>query len=264
MGIDFDRPGKSVHRLVIGSGADEFATGQICVINNGPGPRVLVVAGVHGDEYEAQLALHLLVTQLELEAVRGRLIIIPEVNFPASSQGTRCAPSDGLNMNRTFPGDPTGSPTQRLAAFLIDTVLSQVDLVIDVHSGGPTYKGDPIVFGFTGPACKVSEAELVRTMEAFGLPYVTHQDITATTLGGAAVAVGTAAIEPEGGGTTLIEGGSVDIFHQGLLRGLTYIGVLEGAPTGGSVSRHLNVRDQNMLRHLWRACWSTGCEWGRP
>jgi predicted deacylase len=247
MAIDFERPGKSIQEIIIETDAGPLAAGRLCIVNNGPGPRVLVVAGVHGDEYEAQLALHRLVAKLDADTVRGRLIVIPEANFPASSNGTRCSPSDGLNMNRTFPGERAGSPTQRLAAFLIHDVLSQADLLIDVHSGGPTYKGDTIVFGFSSAASKVPQAELVGTMEAFGLPYVTHQDITSTTLVGAAAA-GTAAIELEGGGTTLIEGGNVDVFLQALLRGLAHFGVLaSGPPTAGSVSRHLDVRADNMF-----------------
>jgi predicted deacylase len=248
MDIDFERPGKSIHRPVVGTDSVAVPAGHVCVINNGPGPRVLVVAGVHGDEYEAQLALHRLIARIEPDAVRGRLVIIPEANFPASSHGTRCSPSHGLNMNRTFPGDRAGSPTQRLAAFLIHNVLPWADLLIDVHSGGPTYKGDPIVFGFSNAASKMPECELVGIMEAFGLPYVTHQDITSSTLVGTAAAAGIAAIELEGAGTTLIEGGNVDVFLQGLLRGLAHIGVLAGEPpTTGSVSQHLDVRAENMF-----------------
>ena len=100
MDIDFERPGKSIHYPVIGTDAEAVPAGHVCVIDNGPGPRVLVVAGVHGDEYEAQLALHRLVSRVEASAVRGRLIMMPEVNFPASSHGTRTSPADGLRATR--------------------------------------------------------------------------------------------------------------------------------------------------------------------
>jgi predicted deacylase len=43
--------------------------------------------------------------------VRGQLIILPALNFPASQAGTRTSPIDGVNLNRAFPGDP-----QRLAS----------------------------------------------------------------------------------------------------------------------------------------------------
>lgn len=248
MAIDFEKAGKSIQDIVIDTDAGPLFAGRLCVVNNGPGPRVLVVAGIHGDEYEAQLALHRLVARLDADSVHGRLIVVPEANFPASANGTRCAPSDGANMNRTFPGDRAGTPTERLAAFLFHDVLPEADLLIDVHSGGPGYKGEAIAFAFHGPACRVPEAEVVRMMEAFGLPYITWQDGIASTFVGAAAAAGTAAIELEGAGTTLIEEGNVDVFADALLRGLVHFGVLAGdPPAGGTVSRHLDVRPENMF-----------------
>ena len=248
MTIDFARPGKSIQPITVETEAGPLDAGNICILNNGEGPRVLLVAGIHGDEYEAQLALHALVARLEADDVRGRLIVIPEANFPASSNGTRTAPSDGANMNRTFPGDAAGTPTERLSAFLFDTVLPQADLLIDVHSGGPTYKGEAIAFAFHSPACKVAEADVVRMMEAFGLPYITYQDGIDTTYVGAAAKAGTAAIELEGAGTTLVEAHAAETFADALLRGLVHYGSLRGAaPASGTAPRHLDVRPENMF-----------------
>ena len=248
MTIDFGKAGKSIEEIVIDTGIGPLAGGQVCVINNGSGPRVLIVAGIHGDEYEAQLALHRLVKRLDAGKVRGRLIIIPEANFPASSNGTRCAPSDNLNMNRTFPGNPAGSPTERLAAYLFNEVLPEADLLIDVHSGGPTYKGEAIAFAFHSSTGTVSEAAVKEMLNAFGLSYVTYQDGIESTFVGAAAAAGTAAIELEGGGTPLIEQSNVDVFVDGLLRGLCHFGVLAmDPPAGGTVAGHLDVRPENMF-----------------
>ncbi|WP_018182821.1 succinylglutamate desuccinylase/aspartoacylase family protein [Kaistia granuli] len=246
--IDFDKAGKTFHDIVIPTEAGPVSAGRLCVINNGPGPRVLVVAGIHGDEYEAQLSLHRLVAAIDAEAVRGRLILIPEANFPASSQGARCAPSDGTNMNRTFPGNASGTPTERLSHFLFHEVLPQVDLVIDVHSGGPTYKGEAIAFAFHTPECAVSEPQVVAMMEAFRLPYITYQDGISSTLVGAAAEAGIAAIELEGGGTTLVHSTVADEFLVALQEGLKHFGVLDGAPKAtGRLSRHLDVRPENMF-----------------
>lgn len=248
MKIDFEKAGKSVQDIVIDGADGPIHGGTVCVVNNATGPRVLIVAGIHGDEYEAQLALHRLAAMVDETSVRGRLIIVPEANFPASSNGTRCSPVDGANMNRTFPGNRAGSATERLAAFLFHDVMPHADILIDVHSGGPTYKGEAISFAFHGPDCAVSETAVVAIMDAFGLPYVTYQDGISTTFVGAAAEAGTAAIELEGGGTTLVESGNADIFVDGLLRGLAHHGVLAIAPpAGGLVSRHLDVRPENIF-----------------
>jgi N-alpha-acetyl-L-2,4-diaminobutyrate deacetylase len=248
MTIDFERPGKSVQDLVVETDQGRISAGSVCVINNGPGPRVLIVGGIHGDEFEAQLALHGLIAQIDEKTVRGRLIIIPEVNRPASGVFQRCAPSDGANLNRCFPGNRNGSPTERLAACLFEDIRPQADLLIDVHSGGPSYTGEAIAFAFHGPACKMPEAEIVAVMDAFGLPYVVYQPGISSTFVGAAPDAGVAAIELDGGGTTLIESVNIEIFRDGLLRGLVHLGALAiEPPPHGLVSRHLDVLAQNMF-----------------
>ena len=61
--------------------------------------------GNYGDEYEGQIALNNLIRTLEPQHIRGRLIILPALNFPAAMAGRRVSPLDGLNLNRVFPAD---------------------------------------------------------------------------------------------------------------------------------------------------------------
>src|SRR5437764_8855976 len=82
---------------------------------NGDGPRILLMAGNHGDEYEGQVALGRLIRDLDPAEVRGHIIILPSANFPAAMAGTRTSPLDQGNLNRSFPGDPTGGPTAQIA-----------------------------------------------------------------------------------------------------------------------------------------------------
>src|SRR5713101_4340778 len=56
---------------------------------NGRGPRILLMAGNHGDEYEGQVALGRLIRTLEPSEVRGQIIILPSANFPAAMAGSR-------------------------------------------------------------------------------------------------------------------------------------------------------------------------------
>ena len=117
--IDFDRAGKqhgfirlphSVHRSAYG-----WIPIPVACIKNGDGPRILLIAGNHGDEYEGQVALGKLIRSLKAEEVRGRIIILPSANFPAAMAGMRTSPLDEGNLNRSFPGDPYGGPTAQIA-----------------------------------------------------------------------------------------------------------------------------------------------------
>jgi Succinylglutamate desuccinylase / Aspartoacylase family len=50
----------------------------VASIKNGNGPRILLMAGNHGDEYEGQVALGKLIRSLEPAEVSGRIIICPQ------------------------------------------------------------------------------------------------------------------------------------------------------------------------------------------
>src|SRR5207302_483256 len=76
------------------------------------------MAGNHGDEYEGQVALGRLIRELDPAEVQGRIIILPSANFPAAMAGSRTSPLDQGNLNRSFPGDPTGGPTAQIAYYI--------------------------------------------------------------------------------------------------------------------------------------------------
>ena len=86
-----------------------------------PGPRVVITAGVHGGEFTPIDAAVRLADRLDPDEVHGQVIICPVANPPAVYQGRlNISPVDGVNLNRVFPGDPAGGPTERLAAWLFD------------------------------------------------------------------------------------------------------------------------------------------------
>ncbi|MCT9078272.1 succinylglutamate desuccinylase/aspartoacylase family protein [Streptomyces fulvoviolaceus] len=102
-----------------------------------PGPRVLITAGVHGGEFTGIDAATRLAALLEPGELHGQVIVCPVANPPAVYQGRLgVSPLDGVNINRVFPGDPDGSPTERLAAWLFTHLLDGADAYVDLHSGG--------------------------------------------------------------------------------------------------------------------------------
>ncbi|MFG2129217.1 succinylglutamate desuccinylase/aspartoacylase family protein [Streptomyces sp. NPDC048751] len=102
-----------------------------------PGPRVVITAGVHGGEFTPIDAAARLANLLEPDEVRGQVVICPVANPPAVYQGRlNVSPVDGVNINRVFPGDPDGSPTERLAAWLFAHLVDGADVYIDLHCGG--------------------------------------------------------------------------------------------------------------------------------
>ena len=103
----------------------------IICLSNGSGPTILLTGGVHGDEFEGPVALMRLVQKLSLDDIHGRVIILPALNAAAVQASSRVSPVDLLNLNRAFPGDADGSPTQMMAHFVETVLLPECDVVID-------------------------------------------------------------------------------------------------------------------------------------
>ena len=95
------------------------------------GPRIAIVNGLHGEERTGALLMKRLIEQaFEFE---GELALIPFANPPSALANTRLTPEDAADLNRIFPGDASGSLSQRIAAALYD-FLKDFDLVVDIHS----------------------------------------------------------------------------------------------------------------------------------
>ena len=72
---------------------------------NGEGPTALLTGGNHGDEYEGPIALFDLARTIDPQQIRGRVILVPAMNYPAFQVGKRTSPIDNGNMNRSFLGN---------------------------------------------------------------------------------------------------------------------------------------------------------------
>ena len=73
--------------------------------------------------------------ELKVEDILEEVIIVPYLNFPAVLAGTRLSPVNGKNMNRSFPGNPDGSMTQKIADYVYRELVMRSDVVLDFHSG---------------------------------------------------------------------------------------------------------------------------------
>ena len=109
------------------------------VFDGGKGPKVAVVAGIHGDELEGLYVCHQLAGWLEAlaqtrpDALRGRVELYPALNPLGIDTLQRFVPVFDEDLNRNFPGHRDGLLPQRLAAAAIQH-LEGAALVIDIHA----------------------------------------------------------------------------------------------------------------------------------
>ena len=232
--IDLDAQGVQHGFLRLPYSRDDSAWGSvmvpICVIRNGNGPTALLTGANHGDEYEGPLALYDLARRLKLEDVAGTIIIIPGMNYPAFRVGTRTSPIDKGNMNRSFPGRPDGTVTEKIADYITRHLLPRADLVLDFHSGGRTLDFLPFCAAHIVPD-KEQERRAFAAVEAFSAPYsmrmleidaVGMYDTAAEEMGKVFVTT-----ELGGGGTSRAE--TVQIARKGVLNVLRHAGLVDGA-----------------------------------
>lgn len=219
-------------------------------IKNGEGPCALLVAGNHGDEYEGQIVLRHLAHSLSVDDIRGHLLILPALNYPAVAAAQRVSPIDEGNLNRSFPGKADGTPTQMLAHFLTSQIIPQVDFVIDFHSGGRSLEFMPCALAKYDDGSRQIEQDNLKLLRDFGAPisYLTSGEGGGadTTLAAAAQSLGIPAIMTElGGGEGLNEDGMA-IARQGLLRVLAARRII--APRTGDhcpETRFMRVRSRD-------------------
>ena len=233
--LDFDREGRQIGVLRLPHSPHTDAWGIVpipaAVLKNGDGPTVLMSGGNHGDEYEGPVALGEVIRDLDLGQLRGRLIILPAMNQPAVKAGRRTSPADGLNMNRTFPGDPAGHTTQQISHYVATHLMPMADFYIDLHSGGSSLNFVPAAF-----LQQPKDADMRRrgeaALRAFGAPAAMIGDTLGEprTSTATAVARGMIAISTEMGGAGVVNPAALDICRAGVRNLLVHFGVLDAEP----------------------------------
>jgi predicted deacylase len=230
--IDLDAQGKHAGYLRLPHSVHRSAYGwlpiPIASIRNGSGPVVLIMAGNHGDEYEGQILVSTLIREIDAAQVAGQLILLPQANAPAAEAGLRTSPLDDGNLNRMFPGDPQGSPTQVIAHYIEHVLLARADYLIDLHSGGSSllYRGNNMLA--IDPRDDGENERLQHALRAFGLPSAflhAENPIHAAT---AARRQGALSITAELGGGGTVDAALLREARQGLLHFLGAIDVLRG------------------------------------
>jgi uncharacterized protein len=105
------------------------------------GPRLLLTAGVHGDELNGIDVIQQLANRIDPARLKGTLTMVPGANTPALNNSTRLftprGGTDGDNLNRVMPGEnePTSSLSRAYAHRLWhDLLVRNADRMIDLHT----------------------------------------------------------------------------------------------------------------------------------
>jgi uncharacterized protein len=221
------------------------------------GPRLTVLAGVHGCEYAPMAAVRRWTLALAGRELRGSVRVVPVLNLPAfRARSPFVVPDDGKNLNRCFPGDPSGTVADRLAHAAFTQLIEGSDALVDAHAGDMVEALEPFALYDAG----ASEDRASELAAAYGLGYVIRQEpgpgrAVGGTTSTAAAAVGIPAIIAEAGGCGLVEPAAVAAHVRGLDRVLALLGMTGDPVPDGEAPVRLG-------RFLWLRAASEG--WWEP
>ena len=271
--VDFDADGEQHGFLKLPYSRDDSAWGAIMipvtVVKRGDGPTVLLTGGNHGDEYEGPVALSKLAGSLKAADVTGRVIVVPFMNYPAFRAGCRTSPIDSGNLNRSFPGRPDGTVTEKIADYFQRHLLPLATHVLDIHAGGRTLDFVPFA-AIHVLDDRDQQARCDRAMRAFGAPYSMRM-LELDSVGlfdSAAEAAGKVFVSTELGGGGSSTAASVAIAERGVRGFLANAGVIakgDGARAAPRTTTLLDMPDGSCFttsehRGLLEMCRDLGSE----
>ena len=201
-----------------------------------PGPTLLVIGGVHGDEFEPMAAIRRLGQGIDPEHLHGTLILVPIANEPAFARKHRLG-EDGLDLARVCPGNPEGTPTERIAHELSALIRSS-DFVIDLHTGGTSMSVHPLT-GYLMVENEEIRKRQRRLASAFNLSIIWG---TTAAVEGRPLSVardaGIPAIYAEFHGACCCEPKGIEALERGCLNVMASLGMIEQSaepPTSNAI-----------------------------
>lgn len=132
------RPGETASGfLEVPAGVDSGTRIPISIVRGRqPGPTLALVAGTHGSEIAAVVALQRVRAELDPAQLRGTVLMVHVANLPSYHKRTiYYGPIDGKNLNRVYPGTADGTVSDRIAFAITRDIIARADYLVDMHGG---------------------------------------------------------------------------------------------------------------------------------
>jgi predicted deacylase len=222
-----------------------------------PGPRLLVLGAIHGDEPCGPLAIGRIIEEIEsgaLTLARGTLACIAVANPEAQARNARFVEE---NLNRIFKEWPEPSSYEQRLANVLAQEVRDCDYLLDIHS--MTAKSEPTVFvDFPTPENRALAQVLGMRYAILGWPelyadsaYLASYDTTQY-----AHAVGKPGVLIECGQHEDPE--AAEVAYRALRAALMHLSMIEGAaeplPLASVRMRELYIKrsDEDAFPRDWR------------
>lgn len=186
-----------------------------------PGPVIFVSAAVHGDEVIGVEIVRRLLRSPPVDRLSGTLLAVPIVNAFGFLNHSRYLP-DRRDLNRSFPGSPSGSLAARLAHHFMTEIVARCEVGIDLHSAA--------IHRTNLPQVRISPGQkrLLPLARAFGAPVVMFSRIREGSLRAAAAEAGVDVLLYEAGEGLRFDELAARAGVSGILRVMRSLGMIGG------------------------------------
>ncbi|EAQ30509.1 Succinylglutamate desuccinylase/aspartoacylase [Erythrobacter sp. NAP1] len=185
-----------------------------------PGPTVFVSGAIHGDEIMGTAIIQRIANQLSAEELSGTLMLVPVANIFGFLSHTRYLP-DRRDLNRSFPGNASGSLAGQVANVFFSEVVSRASLGIDIHTAA--------VHRYNLPQIRIAAGnkKLVELAMAFGAPVIIESPLRDGSLRALAAKEGVEMLLMETGEALRFDRFSIETGVAGVSRVLAHLGMIE-------------------------------------
>ncbi len=184
-----------------------------------PGPVLLLMGGMHGDEVNGIETIRRMVRRELLQPLCGTVIAVPVFNIYGFLNFSRDVP-DGKDVNRSFPGSPRGSLASRVAHRFMREIMPLIDYGVDFHTGGAARANFPQLRCVLG-----EDAATDALAAAFAAPFTLHAALRPGSLREAAHAQGKRIVVFETGESLRLDEAGIEEAVAGTLRVLHHLGM---------------------------------------
>jgi len=193
------------------------------------GKRIVLVAGVHGDEVSPVDAVQRTMAQLNPAAMSGTVFAVYDTARPAKEYVLRKWPSAQqggtlIDMNRVWPGDAEGrnAPARQAGLMWKGLFKPNVDIALDFHTAATS--GDFTAFIFAD----FGKPDIRAMAELYPIEQIKNDPGYAGTLETTFVEAGIPSLTIEIGGPRYFDKRMIPLFVEGTMNVLKYYKIIDG------------------------------------
>lgn len=189
------------------------------------GPVLLLTGGLHGDEINGIEIVRRFISG-NLDGLKaGTIVAVPLMNVYGFIQNVRGVP-DGKDINRSFPGNKSGSLANLVAYAIMNEIIPKIDYGIDFHTGGASRANFPQI------RCVFEIEKNMELAKAFAPPVILNSSLIDKSFRKAADRKGKEILVYETGESLRFDENGIKEGIAGTQRVMKHLGMIDSAPEG--------------------------------